>query len=947
MACKKDFVESLSFSKNVKSPYICLSQLNIYQLSSYITEYIGLSMIPYNIDQPIYNIKFDDTNDIDAFIKTNNISTLIDGAERKYGIKNFSIHFKSNVLNDALGVNLDAQNAIFKIRFLSHEEDTLLIATPLIILPKLKYCQVDELFDKFCSNSLFQDIVYNENKLKEYENKLKALQYQLCDMLFAEFSKNLKSNNIVKDIKNEILLFGTTKYKNSIIKETDSNVSLTYLEQITGVANYCDFNQTIAAFYDYIFDVMLLDEDDSNKIITFENLVDDIKNTEKYNISSVVDIFIDKGILVPEFIHNNSESIVRGYKCGEIFNLTQKGIDFFAYMLNQYADTKEGKPLDKIELEKLCVLFFKNVAYTRRLFSTAKSFDEDCFSICYSKFGPRVSDSNKKYKVYSKSALANTLEEKKKVFLYKDKYQISQASAPSDKGWVIIANNFSMSYYQLRQCFEKRLIHTTSYVRSFNDFITLLAIGPSQKNQMFALMAELYLLTEIDMHSPLEQILHSMDSYTEIKEDQLTKKKYRGIIDGIGSGLWKYTCFCQDDLIDSILNQAINVFSDIRYIKEEYYVKTEDKDENSIYSELIKKCGQLLYEIAYLFNYSQKRFTNVELNPMFRSSIFNNYNFNSMKMALKQYCETSSEQEIVHSFKTLKKRALALINECDLCIEEAALRSFRVHNDIVVLYDYGKTINKLGNEFNLKPKNENDVIGKCIFIKGSNEEEIPQQLCNILEQYDLIEKTPLILFVKIDNPYEGIFNSEHIATGDYFKELIRRAIKKSGYQENEVTCKIMVCSKSNIQIQDALLEFECSGELMDGYKYSKYKLLKGGTFMKNKINNGDFNVSGNLIVNGPVGAIGNGNVVTQNVNSPSLLNEFFNDVQQIDTSLLDDNDGAIKFINEIKNDAANHDKNSVLTKLGKLAEKIGSSVFAKIASSLIIETMKANGYFPF
>ncbi len=649
---------------------------------------------------------------------------------------------------------------------------------------------------------------------------------------------------------------------------------------------------------------------------------------------------IDKGILVPAIVHGKDNSLIRGYKCGEIYNLTKKGIKLFGYMLDMYAKSEKDVPLGKIELEKLCVLFFKNTAYKNRLFLTSKTFDDDCFSICYSKFGPRVSDNSKKYRVNSRSALASALEEEN-IFLKGEKYHIEQAEIPIDQKWKIIAENFALSYVHLRQCFEEEKIQY-KFIRSYSDFLTLLAIGPDKKNQMFSLMAELYLLTRIDMDASLQEILREMD---KARED-----KYLGIMDGINSGMWKYACFCEKDMIDEIFSKASNTQSDIRYIKEEYLTSVGENDENPIYAEMIEQCGRLLYEIAYLFNYAQKKYTNEERNKVLRKAAFYNKQFDSMRHAIKSICETASEEEIIKDLKELKKRAQALINECDLCIEEAAFKAIRVYNDIFVIYHPDNVLSRNGKEIKVQNSRSNSIIEKCIFLKGDKEKELGAQLLELINEYHININKALIIYMDIENSYEGLFDSQHIATGDYFKNLVTCTLRKCDYDFNGALSQVVWCSRKviknqGIQCEGFRLDVNDSGEVFDGYRFVKYFLIREekGT-MTSGTSNGGITIN-NPVFNGAIGAIGANNTVNIGVQKNEEI--FYSDIQKMDVNKLGQDPEAIRLTEEIKTEAVNRNKNEVLMKLQKLAEKVGSSVFAKVVSSVIVDVMKENGYFPF
>jgi len=962
VACQKEFIDEVNFVNSIKSSFIYLSDTNICQISNYIAEYIEASMIPYNVDQPIYTIIYNKVEEYDRdFLSKNDLSNITDGLQKRYDIQNLSIHFNTVILRDIFGDDFDVNNAYLKIRFMHRKGELTLTAVPFVLLPELSYKKLNEVFDKICGNR-FTEYIVCDNTKEKYENKLKILQYILSDIMFCAYSKVLHPCEIAKNMENEFMQFSEL-ISSQFSKQVENYfANLSYDDQIKGFDNYFVFDEILSHTYDYIFK----DTSSSNcfydisgnkqKIITFSELISYVTQVEgyieKYCVSTIIDILIDKGILVPAVVHGEDNSIIRGYKCGEIYNLTKKGIDLFAYMLDQYAEIQEGKPLDKIEFEKLCVLFFKNAAYRNRLFSVSKSFDDDCFSICYSKFGPRISSCNKKYKVESKSALATLLEDSGRIYLLKGKYMISQASSPKTEKWAVIADNFALTYHHLYQCFESKVIKNR-YVHTYNDFLTLLAIGSDRKNQMYSLMAELYLMTRIETNNLLIEILDEMDHYAT-KKRELDRPQYQGIMDGIGSGMWKYTCFCQKNLMDSIFIEAGNVKSDIRFIKEDYLAGAGENDENPIFLELIDECGYLLYEIAYLFNYAQKRYSNKEMNQIFRKVAFYNSKFESMRHGIKRKCEISSEEEIIHDLSTLKKRALALINKCDLCIEDAAFNTINVYNNIWVLFQPEYSFPRCGLEINMQTHKENDLIKKCVLLKYNEDKDFEQQLSEVIERYAVIENNILLIFVNTENSYEGIFESYHTATGDYFKDIVRNVLKKCNFNTDIGGNKIILCTRKKIDHADIclnnfVLKYDCSGEIFDDYKYIQYFLVKERVKIMENSNQGHVtNFNGSVTISGGVvGAIGGENKVKQNVNEINTIETFYKDVQTMNLEVLSNDLEAVELAKEIKDDAAAKNENGVLTKLKKLAVTVGSSVFAKVVSNLVIDVMKAKGFFPF
>ena len=107
----------------------------------------------------------------------------------------------------------------------------------------------------------------------------------------------------------------------------------------------------------------------------FKNKIAEIYDRPELLASSVVDVFIDHGMMVPAIVHTDL-GIVRAYKMGEYSKLTRSQIESFAAMLYQYQDMIDSE-LGKTELEKLCVLFF-NAAINRGIFPQQAHYEDDC-----------------------------------------------------------------------------------------------------------------------------------------------------------------------------------------------------------------------------------------------------------------------------------------------------------------------------------------------------------------------------------------------------------------------------------------------------------------------------------------------------------------------------------------------------------------------------------------
>lgn len=99
VACHKEYMNQIDFRENMVAASVFLSETNIFQLSSYITEYVSASMVSYNVDQPSYDVCFKDEKQVAEWKRKNIISNVSDGFQESYSIENLTIHFKYNFPN--------------------------------------------------------------------------------------------------------------------------------------------------------------------------------------------------------------------------------------------------------------------------------------------------------------------------------------------------------------------------------------------------------------------------------------------------------------------------------------------------------------------------------------------------------------------------------------------------------------------------------------------------------------------------------------------------------------------------------------------------------------------------------------------------------------------------------------------------------------------------------
>ena len=964
VACQKEYLNQIDFRESVVAASVFLSETSIFQLSSYITDYVSASMISYNVDQPLYDISFKNEEQFANWKQKNILSNVSDGFQESYDVENLTIHFRPEIIKPLIGFDVDFDHTFVKIRFLHRKGSLDSLALPFIILPELQDAEIELLVERLHISD-YNCFLLHENAMETLENKVKIIQYVLADVFFENYMHS--QENIIYKLKDhaehslfsfDIHAFFWENYN----KAFKNILSINYIDQVCGVDSHIMLDKYLASAYDYIFNLEIPNENYydawgrplERKIITFKGISDYCEyatgKINKYILSTVMDILIDRGFLIPSVIHGNfGKSLVRGYKCGEIFNLTQKGISLFLTMINRYADLQPDKPIDRIELEKLFVLFFKETCYNRKLFHSVKKYERDSYSICYSKFGPRVSDNGKKeakYYVPEKSALTLLFGSEGMGYIRENnqrKYVVYRYDSQPPEEWEDIVNDFVLTFHELKDTFQNSSVKTP-LITTYNELLTLLAIGHDKKNKMFSLIAEIYLFANIDLSGPLEKVLSRLYSEREYQG----RKIETGIMDGINSGLWKYRCYKTDRLVETTLLNATQYNSSIRRIKIDYY-KDFDPDQNDEYQRIIDDAGSLLYEIAFLYNYSLRKYTGREKATVFSNKTFSFPMFRTMKESISQFCCESTEEKILEMFKELKKRATAIVDKCDLCIEAGAFNKIESIDKIFVIYN-DKEVDSIDSEFSMI--SDNDILKKCIFLQKDKTKSIVEQVEQLYLNFSLYEKKSLLIYFDLDHSYEGIHKDLRIASGGYFNGLISaiaQIIPENLLSEN--TSYFAVCSRKDPQeklvFPNYVVRHEYSRKAIDGYGIYIYNLIHKKENKAMSGDNGNTLIINNGIFNGSnIAASGTGPMTVSYVNQENL-DSFFIDVKNINTSYFEEDENAIKQFEEIKKDAADKNKEGVLEKLKKFALTVGSTLFTKIVTEGIVNVMKANGYFPF
>ena len=617
-ACTDSFIaHNRSYLHNyLKGSYSTLSEINTYQLSQFITEYIEASMCPNNIDQPIYKIFFENNQELSKFLSENVLTNITSSNQELFGIRSYVIHFSTELCKGFMdSVNDFHLIDYVKIRILYKFGSKELIAIPFVLLSEITYDDLERNY-KLISSPLLDNFIYNSNNRTHYENKLKCMHYtlavQVISSFFSKYSgimeySRLDSNdnyifaNNILDLMSELQAY---KYVDVGSYQQRTKSSLFRLNEHLGFA------------YDFIYSDKVDSTnyyDSENKkitseIITLENIRTYMNNyMDKFDdliLSNIIDVLIDKGILVPSVIHSDHGTIIRAYKCGEIYRLTSAHFKLFAYMLGLYSKDV-GRPIYKTELEKLCVLFFRkmeNEQYMKPIEKKNKG-RQDEYSICYSKFGPRVSTSKPIYSANEESVLASKLRNDGQITKVKhidssgikrEMYQIEfyGFNSPEDETWDVTATRFAIQYSKLHNGYlEIEEDIKSTYIHTYIEFLILLSIGMNKRDHLLSLLAELYLFNDLDIKS-------------DMNIDIILSKTNR-VVDALVSGMWKYMCYAREvhplrDSYKKMLNLDSNMvlaFDLHSAFEKGEWVKS-----------LIEECGNLIYQTMYVIYFLCKKY---------------------------------------------------------------------------------------------------------------------------------------------------------------------------------------------------------------------------------------------------------------------------------------------------------------------------------------------------
>lgn len=855
-ACRKDFISEkiAPYEERLSTKAVFLSDSNIYAFATYIIRFIEMTKCPYNIDYPIYNVKFDSVEHFICFINKFAYINITTPLQKKMGIDNYVINFNHHILNQ---MTTNANMHFVKIRIMHFSGSNEATLIPFVLFHEVNFEQLDSLYEVI--NTEINSKKINSGSQEQIaENRLKIVQYMYSDFLAMNFIKDA-GLTAKKDLALEKENIGFLMPKNQINNIFPLDISNSkYCTQES--VDIITFNKYINAAYDTILKRKHLGTryhsktnyiyDDVLTLCDFELICKDmtIYEDEIYNefaVSNMIDIFVDKGYLVPVTLFSN-EGLVRGYKCGEVTKLTEKELKLFSAMLAYYQNSTTTDYMDRIEFEKLCVLFFRDCHKQNIISEYVGDIDEDCYNICYTRFGPRVSQaSNKKYGVERDTSFADFLLENAGVkevseinpITHKNeyKYEVTYGSEGKLETFsrdekimcLTFADDmakFKSLYpsYEEQSVFKKDTSNKQNYFKyavSFNEFLTLLSIGNSNKDRLLSLIAEIHLLSKVKL--------------SEKNIGNQVSKIISSVSDGIDSGLWKYWCYSQKDLLENLFTElSIRDNHSTRVMRGVLNYSTRQTDISPVLISYINDCGLFLYKTAYTLFYLAEKYKLCHKERTFNKRYFFWAKFNNLRHEIKQKICTSSETEDFILLKEMQKEALAYTSLCDLYIDRSFLENNH-YTDILTIYSEKKKEieEKIGNRYIQLYKSTSLDCNKYIFMRYDKTNS-SAQLKTVLNGCTDVE--PLIIIVSEMNKwYEGLYGERNATKGVHFEKIILEIINKNAEIDCPASKILLICTKKEdktepYQIPGYDIALYDSYIISSGYIVTRYTIYKQG-----------------------------------------------------------------------------------------------------------------------
>lgn len=944
-ACEENFIKRVNdFDKRlIDKTYVELSYMDLCKIAEGITNFIAATMCPYNIDQPIYKIKFSTSDELCEFVGKNRCTDITSSFQKKHSIVNKVIHVDSGIFKDLFPCEVDLDKVYVKLRLMYKVNSSEMIVLPFVVLPEVDENVMDKLYQIVRTDDLDKMINKKEKRL-ENENKLNLFQYVFSNFLLMAFLRETNCLHIARKVKsNEMAQFAKCLYEDAFLQKDVGIRGIVSNEKFLNIGKFL-YNTYIAYTYDLIYskcestDTYFYKEEKISDFITFDTLTEFIKSKEdaldKYAVSNLIDIFIDKGFLVPIILCGAENSVLRAYRFGEVAKLTREIMELFSYSLGQYLDNIGEKNsldrkdyLDKTEYEKLCVVFFRRGT---RIFGESEINDEeeeDYYGIAYSKFGPRVSQvSGKRYEV--KRALADEmldlelmkLERKSiqgnlvKKYVLKDTRKHFNNSA-----WKSYADIFAYDFYSIRKAYLSLVKKERKWdylIPTYNRLLTLLAIGENEKEQMLSIVAEINLFYSINVKS---------------NDLNIILKKAKIVFDGICSGIWKYLCYRNDILskiFDGMGKEEVNVCR----AKLDYVSLRINKSRQM--NDFVDDCGSFLVCLAYTLSKLFEKYHIAFSKPRDFRYIYDKLYARELYCAEKRYEQPVSQGKDLDDILMLHREAGSLIDYCDIILEEEAVNIEKITKALIV---YSPHYLEHENRSIRKNTGKNAERYKYEIIKCNNTWDYVSQLEDIVDEYhkQYEDNNLLIIVANMENWYEGVLYSSFTISGSYFDKLVGEIIEKTETQLSEGPYIDLVMCGENLIDLNGKIESRFSVHKSENFTftYNNYKIRRYLLRRNEKVKIGNINSEKTFIADKI-------EVNMQNYfewDSPEKINNLKKELNCILK-----NNGCNEMINatsQVLEVVDTKDESKIKKCLGELYN-VGRTVITNVATPVIIEYLK-------
>ena len=930
--------------RSIQRPFVFLNETDIYSYANYITRFIEASMLPYNIDQPTVLVKYG-KEDLSSFMREHRLTEITSSVQKKFGIRNQVIHYSGEILRPVLGsVHINLSEISIKLRVFHNNDTRQLLIFPIILFPVVPMDTIDHVYEHIRTDKLDAFIYHNNPKI-ERENKIKLLIYVLNHYILSRFLWCEREHGRLFEYcgfdSNEKILFSQSIFKPDFAKATLSEklskLKMPYKWEQKTTVRPTFFNEYLGIAYALLFSkdrddiesmayTCYLDADGNRirrKIFTLQGFFEDLKKYAKskqycmqeseslgvidcvdtYLVSNIIDVLIDRGILVPEIVHTQNGGIIRAYRCGEVAKLNEIEFALFSYMLSYYSthmwkgnDVIELKgdaikKLGKREIEQLCVLYFRSAAKSG-LFETLSDpsecqFEDDVYSIYYSVFGPTVSRlSAQKYEVSDKDKLITSLIDYGHMTKHvNNKYQLSDSvSSNLDEKWKSSADIFANDMLFLRQIFvtSTNMRHNTNFadsetmalwknffskVRSFDELLTLMSIGENEMQRTLSIVAEIKIIADMKterIQSALSYFMNHMDCVWE--------------------GIWKSSCYVNPDLLDNIqrtlkLGKSFRDKNDISKIFQHHVDESARVDRNKVIAKFLSQCGEFFYRTYYtvlIINKYINRYAREKVDIESKYKIPNRIKYEKQYKSLwdaieQRYSQCNSYEKVSRialvDLVALQREALAILDICDLYLYNNAFGYQPSHKVIMICANNPDILNEINLEsrscdFNqVKTGKLSDhrffrcfLIGDDLINDSDYIQILSKNIDALISSLQNIEKNKwqtaeiTIAFYCAEKWYESLFISGDTCSGKFVEIILKDMAKleKKWRRSSDIelfTCGISDNIMANISSVLATIINKRQTSIIQNYSVSNYQIQIPAT----KANmNSSVNISGDL-----------------------------------------------------------------------------------------------------